>query len=62
MNLSTDENGFITFHIPTVPIQTTVGIGGATDEEKNHPRPKEENANFVHQASIVHVTNDYIIH
>ena len=28
MNLSTDESGFITFHIPTVLIQTTVRIGG----------------------------------
>ena len=28
MNLSTNESGFITFHIPTVPRQTMVGIGG----------------------------------
>ena len=28
MNLSTNESGFITFHIPTVLVQTMVGIGG----------------------------------
>ena len=39
-----------------------------SDEEKNHPCPKEEKVSFVHQASfihqanIVHVTNDYSIH
>ena len=27
-NLSTNESGFITFHIPTVPVQTMVEIGG----------------------------------
>ena len=38
------------------------------DKKKNHPRPKEEKANFVyqdnffHQASIVDVTNNYSIH
>ena len=33
-----------------------------SDEEKNHPHPKEDKASFVHQANIIHVTNDYNIH
>jgi len=32
------------------------------DEEKNHPSLKEEKLSFVHQASIVHATNNYSIH
>ena len=39
-----------------------VSVSLVIDEEKNHPCPKEEKANFVHQASIVHVMNDYSIH
>ena len=32
------------------------------EEEKNHPCPKEEKASFIHQACIIHMTNDYSIH
>ena len=43
---------FIKFFYPTIII----------DEEKNHPRARKEKANFVHQANIIHMTNDYNIH